>query len=130
MPEEGWRVAFIYNDALFSYLPRLRRCRWLTDLEDKVREAVGKVVDVETGLTFAEMHMITGVKEEAPGIIRVDFVPSSPYCPIAFKLALDVKNAALKVNGVKKALVYCHGHMMEEQINEMVNADAEERKKK
>ncbi len=102
----------------------------MTDLEDKVREAVGKVVDVETGLTFAEMHMITGVKEEAPGIIHVDFVPSSPYCPIAFKLALDVKNAALKVNGVKKALVYCHGHMMEEQINEMVNADAEERKKK
>lgn len=99
----------------------------MTILEDKVRGAVGKVVDVETGLTFAEMHMITSVKEETPGVVRVDFVPSSPYCPIAFKLALDIKNAALKVEGVKKAFVYCHGHMMEEQINEMVNV--EERKK-
>ena len=93
----------------------------MSDLEDKVREAVGKVVDPETGLTFAEMHMITNVKEEEPGVVKVDFIPSSPFCPIAFKLAMDVKNAAQKVAGVKKALVYCHGHMMEQQINEMTN---------
>lgn len=96
-------------------------CGKLSDLEDKVREAVGKVVDPETGLTFAEMHMITNVKEEEPGVVKVDFIPSSPFCPIAFKLAMDVKNAAQKVAGVKKALVYCHGHMMEQQINEMTN---------
>ena len=95
----------------------------LTDLEDKVREAVGKVIDVETGLTFEEMHLIENVKEESPGVIRVDFKPSTPFCPIAFKLAMDVKNAALKVKGVKKALVYCHEHMMEEQINELVNKE-------
>jgi len=87
-----------------------------------VREAVGKVVDPETGLTFAEMHMITNVKEEEGGV-KVDFIPSSPFCPIAFKLALDVKNAALTVAGVKKVLVQCRGHMMEQQINEMVNKE-------
>lgn len=96
-------------------------CEKLSDLEDKVREAVGKVVDPETGLTFAEMHMITNVKEEEPGVVKIDFIPSSPFCPIAFKLAMDVKNAAQKVAGVKKAFVYCHGHMMEQQINEMTN---------
>jgi metal-sulfur cluster biosynthetic enzyme len=95
----------------------------LTELEDKVREAVGKVVDPETGLTFAEMHMIKDVKEEEPGIVKVDFVPSSPFCPIAFKLAMEVKNAAMKVADVKKAFVYCRGHMMEQQINEMVNKE-------
>ena len=95
----------------------------LTELEDKVRETVGKVVDPETGLTFAEMHMITNVKEEEPGVVKVDFIPSSPFCPIAFKLAMDVKNAAMKVAGIKKVLVYCHGHMMEQQINEMVNKE-------
>jgi metal-sulfur cluster biosynthetic enzyme len=45
----------------------------------------------------------------------------SPFCPIAFKLASDVKKAAEKVKGVKKALVYRHEHNMEEQINRMVN---------
>jgi metal-sulfur cluster biosynthetic enzyme len=95
----------------------------LTELEDKVREAVGKVVDPETGLTFAEMHMISNVKEEESGVVKIDFIPSSPFCPIAFKLAMDVKNAAVKVAGVKKAFVYCRGHMMEQQINEMTNKE-------
>ena len=95
----------------------------MTELEDKVREAVGKVVDPETSLTFAEMHMITNVKEGESGVVNVDFIPSSPFCPIAFKLAMDVKNAALKIDGVKKALVHCRGHMMEQQINEMVNKE-------
>jgi len=88
-----------------------------------VREVVGKLVDPETGLTFAEMHMITNVEEEGPSVVKVDFVPSSPFCPIAFKLAMDIKNAALKIAGVKKALVHCRGHMMEQQINEMVNKE-------
>ena len=88
-----------------------------------MREAVGKVVDPETGLTFAEMHMIANVKEEEAGVVRVYFVPSSPFCPIAFKLAMDIKNAALNVAGIKKALVYCRGHMKEQQINEMVNKE-------
>jgi len=95
----------------------------LTELEDKVREVVGKVVDPETGLTFAEMQMIANVKEEDSGVVKVEFVPSSPFCPIAFKLAMDIKNAALSVAGVKKALIYCHGHMMEQQINEATNKE-------
>ncbi len=93
----------------------------MTKLEDEVREAVGKVVDPETGLTFAQMEMITNVKEEEPGVVKVEFVPSSPFCPIAFKLAMDIKNSALTVGGVKKALIYCRGHTMEQQINEMTN---------
>ncbi|TRO47760.1 iron-sulfur cluster assembly protein [Candidatus Bathyarchaeota archaeon] len=93
----------------------------MTELEDKVREEVGKVQDPETGMTFAEMQMITNVKEEKPGIVKVEFIPTSPFCPIAFKLASDLKNAAKKVTGVKKALVYCHGHAMEQQINELTN---------
>jgi metal-sulfur cluster biosynthetic enzyme len=95
----------------------------LTELEDKVREAVGQVVDPETGLTFAEMQLITNVKEEESGVVKVEFIPSSPFCPIAFKLSMDIKYAAMKVAGVKKALIYCRGHMMEQQINEMTNKE-------
>ncbi len=97
----------------------------MTELEDKVREAVGQVVDPETGMTFAEMQMITNVKEEETGVLKVEFVPSSPFCPIAFKLAADIKNAAMKVAGVKKALIYCRGHKMEQQINDMTNKEAQ-----
>ncbi len=93
----------------------------MTEIEDKVRDVVGKIVDPETGLTFAEMQMITNVKEEGEGVMKIEFVPSSPFCPIAFKLAADIKKAAMEVKGVSKALVYCRGHMMEQQINEATN---------
>jgi len=108
---------------LFLFMESSGCAKGLTELENKVREAVGKVVDPETGLTFAEMHMIKSVNEEEPGVVKVEFIPSSPFCPIAFKLAMDVKNAAMKVAGIKKALVYCRGHMMEQQISEMVNKE-------
>jgi metal-sulfur cluster biosynthetic enzyme len=93
----------------------------MTDLEIKVRAEVGKVQDPETGQTFEEMQMIQSVKETEPGTVTVEFVPTSPFCPIAFKLAADLKQAAQTVPGLKKAVVYCRGHAMEEQINEMTN---------
>lgn len=99
----------------------------MTELEEKVREAVGKIVDPETGMTFGEMQMITNVKETEPGIVDVEFVPSSPFCPIAFKLSMDIKNAALRVAGVKKAQIFCRGHTMEQQINEMTNKEQEQK---
>ena len=95
----------------------------MTDLEDKVRKEVGQVQDPETGQTFEEMQMIQSVKETAPGEVTVEFVPTSPFCPIAFKLAADLKSAAKTVPGVTKATVYCRGHAMEEQINEMTNKE-------
>ena len=93
----------------------------MTELEDKVLQAVGKVVDPETGQTFEEMQMIQSVKETEPGAVTVEFVPTSPFCPIAFKLAADIRDAAKTVSGIKKAFVFCRGHAMEQQINEMTN---------
>jgi len=34
---------------------------------------------------------------------------------------MDIKKAADSVEGIKKVLVYCRGHTMEEAINKMVN---------
>jgi metal-sulfur cluster biosynthetic enzyme len=93
----------------------------MSDLEDKVRLEVEKVQDPETGQSFEEMQMIQSVKETAPGTVTVEFVPTSPFCPIAFQLAANVRDAAKSVPGVQKAVVYCRGHAMEEQINEMTN---------
>ncbi len=95
----------------------------MTKVENKVKAEVDQIIDPETGLTFGQMQLISGVKEKSPGIVQVDFVPTSPYCPIAFKFAQDIKTAARKVPGVKNALVYCHGHNMDKAINEAVNKE-------
>jgi len=93
----------------------------LTEIETKVKGEVEKIIDPETGLTFGQMSLIQSVKEQEPGVVKIDFVPTSPFCPIAFKFAMDIKTTAKKVSGIKKALVYVHGHNMEEDINQAVN---------
>lgn len=93
----------------------------MSEMEKQVRDAVEQVIDPETGMTFGQMSMITNVNQVESGVFKIDFVPSSPFCPIAFKLAEDIKAAAMSVKGVKKALVYCRGHTMEEEINKSVN---------
>jgi len=95
----------------------------MTELEDKVKSEVEKIVDPETGLTFGQMQLISGVQEQALGVVKIDFIPTSPFCPIAFKFATDIKATAEKVAGIKKALVYVHGHAMEEAINKTVNRE-------
>jgi metal-sulfur cluster biosynthetic enzyme len=93
----------------------------MTALENKVRDKVNALVDPETGFTFEEMRLIRDLKEKEPGILRIDFRPSSSVCPIALKLAMDIKNEASKVEGVEKVLVYCQDHMMVDAINRIVN---------
>lgn len=95
----------------------------MTSREEKVRAEVEKLIDPETGLTFGKMNLVTEVKEQEPGVVKIEFVPTSPFCPIAFKFAMDIKKSAMKVTGIKKALVYCHGHNMEETINKTVNRE-------
>jgi metal-sulfur cluster biosynthetic enzyme len=93
----------------------------MTRLEDRVREAVNGIVDPETGMTFGEMRLISNLWEKESGVMTIDFKPTSPFCPIALKLALDIKSTASKIEGVKRVFVYCRRHAMEETINRIVN---------
>ncbi len=96
------------------------------EIESKVTEALKGVMDPETGMSMVEMGLINRIEEE-DGAVSIEFSPSSPFCPIAFYLAEQIRNAAQKVEGVKKVRVTCKGHMMEQQINQMVNEEKPEK---
>jgi metal-sulfur cluster biosynthetic enzyme len=93
----------------------------MTKLESKVLAEIEKIVDFETELTIGEMKMIRLVQETEPGVIRVDFTPTSPVCPMAVKLAIEIRDKAENIEGVEKAVVYVRGHIMEQEINKKVN---------
>jgi len=94
----------------------------MTKLQEKVRKSLNAIVDPETGLTLGEIKLIRRLQEGSSGVMRIEFRPSNPFCPIALKLARDIKNAALRVQGVKEAVVCCRGHTIEETINRIVNS--------
>ncbi|MEM2214055.1 MAG: iron-sulfur cluster assembly protein [Candidatus Nezhaarchaeales archaeon] len=92
----------------------------MSELKRKVRETLEKVIDPETGMNVVEMGCIRSINEEN-GEVTIEFTPTSPFCPIAFHLAYSIKEAAEKVEGVKRVKVFSRGHVMDEQINEYVN---------
>ncbi len=96
----------------------------MTQLESKVLAEIGRIVDLETDLTIGEMKMIRSVKEIKPGVVQVDFTPTSPVCPVAVKLAIEIRDKAENIEGVEKAVVYVRGHIMEQEINKRVNNPA------
>ncbi|MEM2921610.1 MAG: iron-sulfur cluster assembly protein [Candidatus Bathyarchaeia archaeon] len=95
----------------------------MSELVKNVTKRVRDIVDPETGLTFGDMELIKKVEEKEEGFLNIEFIPTSPYCPIAYKFALDIKKVALETPGVKKVEVYVRGHAMEEAINKMVNGN-------
>lgn len=92
------------------------------EIEGRVLEALKTVMDPETGMSMVDMQLINKI-EEVEGAVAIEFMPSSPMCPIAFYLADEIKKAAMKVEGVKKVRINCKGHMMEDQINKTVNEE-------
>lgn len=93
------------------------------DLVENVANKVKSIIDPETGLTFGDMELIQKVEEKEKGVVNIEFIPTSPFCPIALKFAMDIKKAALETYGVKKVEVYVRGHSMEDAINKMVNSE-------
>lgn len=95
----------------------------MSTITETVRRRVGRLLDPETGMTFEEMRLVQEIREVALGVIEVNFKPSSPICSIALKLAMDIKEAVLGIEGIRKARVHCVGHRMQETIDAVVNTE-------
>jgi len=92
------------------------------DLERVVREQVGKLIDPETGLTFEEMGIVKDVKVSGRSV-EVVFRPTSPFCPIALRLGLDIRRTVEAIEGVESVRVTCVDHMMADAINRILNRE-------
>ncbi len=90
-------------------------------LVEKVKEKLRNFIDPVTGLSIVESQAVLAVKEVEEGVIQIEFVPSSPYNPMAYSYAMALKAISSKVDGVKKVVVICKNHIMAERINEEVN---------
>ena len=91
-------------------------------IEATVREKIEKTVDPITELFLGAMRLITGVNETEEGVLKIDFVPSTPYSPVVYSIALAIREVVLAQKEVKKVMVFCHNHVLLERINADVNA--------
>jgi metal-sulfur cluster biosynthetic enzyme len=73
-------------------------------VEQLVKERLSEVIDPETGLDVGRMDLVHDLRVDG-GHVTLVFRPTSPVCPMAFKLAADIRDAVRSVSGVSRVTV-------------------------
>ena len=91
-------------------------------LRVKIFDELSKIVDPEINTTITELELIDEV-DISDGNVKVDLHLTSPFCPavFGFKIAQDIHDNLLKVDGIDDVKVNVSNHFMAEQINNQVN---------
>jgi metal-sulfur cluster biosynthetic enzyme len=90
------------------------------ELEKRVFEKLAGVIDPGTGLDVLSMGIVKSLAIGPDGAVELLFVPSSPACPLAFRLAMDIREAVRSVDGVKKVDLDVDGYWRGEELKRVL----------
>lgn len=77
----------------------------IKELENQIIAALKEIYDPEIPVDIFELGLIYEVKIKKDGVVDVDMTLTSPNCPVAESLPIDVKNKVESVHGVLEATV-------------------------
>lgn len=94
----------------------------LKQLRVQIFDVLSRIVDPEINTSITDLELIDEVDINNSNV-RVDLHLTSPFCPavFGFKIAQDIHDNLLKLNGVSDVKVNVSNHFMAEQINNQVN---------
>ena len=100
-----------------------------TDLRRQIFDELTKIVDPEINVSIMELELVDNI-DIAGADVKVDLHLTSPFCPaiFGFKIAQDVHDNLLKINGIDDVKVNVSNHFMAEAINNQVNASKNPKK--
>jgi ATP-binding protein involved in chromosome partitioning len=86
-----------------------------------VTERLRQVIDPETGVDVMRMRLIEDLSVDGrTGRVSYKFRPSSPFCPLAVPLALDIRKAVAEVPGVTQQEVEVVGYVGATDLNALL----------
>ena len=89
-------------------------------LRTRVLERLRTVIDPETGVNVVRMRLVENLEVDDEGLVRYTFRPSSPLCPLAVTLALQIKQSVASVPGVTRQEISVEGYIGAEGLNELL----------
>ncbi len=100
-----------------------------TDLRRQIFDELTKIVDPEINVSIMELELVDNI-DIAGSDIKVDLHLTSPFCPaiFGFKIAQDVHDNLLKIDGINDVKVNVSNHFMAEAINNQVNSSKNPKK--
>ncbi|UKN03870.1 SUF system Fe-S cluster assembly protein [Paracrocinitomix mangrovi] len=75
------------------------------ELEDKIIAALKEIYDPEIPVDIFELGLIYEVKIKQDGNVEIDMTLTSPNCPVAESLPVDVKNKVELIEEVSEAKI-------------------------
>lgn len=100
-----------------------------TDLRRQIFEELTKIVDPEINVSIMELELVDNIDIAGPDV-KVDLHLTSPFCPaiFGFKIAQDVHDNLLKIDGINDVKINVSNHFMAEAINNQVNSSKNPKK--
>ena len=74
-------------------------------VEDKIIAALKEIYDPEIPVDIFELGLIYEVKIKEDGFVEIDMTLTSPNCPVAESLPVDVKNKVESIEEVEECKV-------------------------
>lgn len=90
-------------------------------LERGIVENLSQTIDPGTAMDVVSMGLIRDLHADEDGRVEVTFAPSSPICPLAFKLATDIRAAVEDVAGVSDVHVKVENYVHADQLMAALN---------
>lgn len=90
------------------------------ELRERILARLRSVVDPETGADVVRMRLIEELEVMEDGRVHYKFRPSSPLCPIAVPLALQIRQAVSEVEGVTGQEIEVVGYIGAEELNRLL----------
>ncbi len=100
-----------------------------TDLRRQIFDELTKIVDPEINVSIMELELVDNI-DISGSDVQVDLHLTSPFCPaiFGFKIAQDVHDNLLKIDGINDVKVNVSNHFMAEAINNQVNSSKNPKK--
>lgn len=95
-------------------------------LQGEILAKLSEVIDPETGTDIIHMRLIDEIQVDESGSVYCRFKPSSPLCPIALPLAMNILNAINSVEGVKSQKLEVVDFIQAEELNKLISQLAAE----
>lgn len=95
-------------------------------LKKEIVERLQKVIDPETGVDVIRMQLVCDMKVDENGLVDYVFRPSSPLCPIAVPLALQIIQAIGETPGVSNQRITVKEYIEADKLNQLLRTCLEE----
>ncbi len=92
------------------------------ELQKAVVEKLSKVIDPETGVDVIRMRLVQDITIDSEGKVTYTFRPSSPLCPIAVPLALEIIQAIGEAPGITGQSITVVDYAQADLLNELLKS--------